>query len=56
MALIHNHPSGNTTPSISDKQLTYKIKESCKIMNITLVDHLVVCDGDYYSFADNGLI
>lgn len=56
MALIHNHPSGNTQPSLSDKQLTHRIKEACKIMNITLIDHLVVCDTDYYSFADNGIL
>lgn len=56
MAIVHNHPSGNTNPSMSDKQLTHKIKESCKIMNINLVDHLVVCDADYYSFADNGIL
>ena len=56
MALVHNHPSGNTTPSISDKQLTRKIKESCSIMNITLIDHLIICESAYYSFADNGIL
>lgn len=56
LVLIHNHPSGNTQPSISDKQLTYKIKESAQVMNITLIDHLIITDGDYYSFADHALL
>ena len=56
IALIHNHPSGNTQPSISDKQLTNKVKEAALIMNITVVDHLIITDGAYYSFADHGLI
>lgn len=56
MAIIHNHPSGNPSPSLSDKQLTHKIKTSAQIMNINLIDHLIVCDGQYYSFADSGII
>lgn len=56
MAIIHNHPSGNPNPSLSDKQLTHKIKASAQIMNINLIDHLIVCDGEYYSFADSGII
>lgn len=56
LAIIHNHPSGNEQPSLSDKKLTYKIKEASKIMDITLVDHLIVCDGHYYSFNDQGIL
>ena len=56
LVLIHNHPSGNSQPSLSDKQITYKIKEASKLMDISLIDHLIICDGDYYSFADQGLL
>ena len=56
LVLIHNHPSGNIQPSMSDKQLTQCIKEGSKTMNILLVEHLIITDGNYYSFADHGLI
>ncbi|EGJ70800.1 UPF0758 protein yicR [Bacteroides coprosuis DSM 18011] len=56
LVLIHNHPSGNTQPSISDKQLTQKIKEASLVMNILLIDHLIITDGNYYSFADKGIL
>jgi len=54
--LSHNHPSGNKTPSFQDKQLTQKIKEASKMFDIRLLDHVIVCDGDYYSFADNAVL
>lgn len=54
--VCHNHPSGNLTPSESDTKITNKIKEAGAIMDIQLLDHLIICDRDYYSFADNGLI
>lgn len=56
LVLIHNHPSGNTQPSLNDKQLTQKIKEGSAIMNISLIDHLIITDGNYYSFADHGVL
>lgn len=56
IALIHNHPSGNTTPSAEDKQLTRNIREASKVMNIRLADHVIICDGKYHSFADEGEI
>ncbi len=56
MAVVHNHPSGNTRPSQEDKALTQRILAAAKTMNIHLIDHLIVCDGQYYSFADEGLI
>lgn len=52
LILCHNHPSGNPTPSINDKRLTDSVRESVKTMNIRLSDHVIVCDGNYYSFAD----
>ena len=54
--VCHNHPSGNINPSESDIQITNKIKESGKLFDIQLYDHLIISDKDYYSFADNGLL
>ena len=54
--LCHNHPSGNLTPSPEDKQLTQNIKTSAKLLDVTILDHLIVTDNGYYSFADEGLI
>ena len=54
--VVHNHPSGNLNPSESDTRITQKIKESGNIMDIQLLDHLIVSDREYYSFADNGLL
>jgi DNA repair protein RadC len=54
--LCHNHPSGNIKPSESDISITNKIKESGKLMDINLIDHIIVTDGKYYSFADEGMI
>lgn len=52
----HNHPSGNLTPSQPDLDLTRKIKEGCKILEITLLDHIIVTSEKYYSFADEGML
>lgn len=52
--LIHNHPSGNPAPSINDKRVTSAVRQGAQTMNIRLADHVVVCDGKYYSFADEG--
>ena len=54
--LCHNHPSGNPKPSDPDLQITKKIKEIGKIMEIPVLDHIICCDHDYYSFADQGLL
>ena len=70
--LSHNHPSGNLTPSQQDTELTNRIKEICKLVNIQLLDHLILSPDDsstsevretalvrhksYLSFSDNGLI
>jgi DNA repair protein RadC len=54
--VCHNHPSGNLNPSESDTKITLKIKEAGNLMDIQLLDHLIISDKDYYSFADNGLI
>lgn len=52
----HNHPSGNITPSKSDKILTRKLVEAGNIMDIKIIDHLIITEQEYYSFADEGLI
>ncbi|MBK8884795.1 MAG: DNA repair protein RadC [Bacteroidales bacterium] len=54
--VCHNHPSGNLNPSESDSKITQKIKEAGNLLDIQLLDHLIISDKDYYSFADNGLI
>jgi DNA repair protein RadC len=54
--VCHNHPSGNLNPSESDTRITSKIKEAGNIMDIQLLDHLIISDKEYYSFADNGLL
>lgn len=53
--LIHNHPSGDTTPSQSDIDFTQKLKESSKVMDIDLLDHIIV-GNDYFSFKENRII
>lgn len=52
----HNHPSGNTEPSQQDIQITNKLAAACKIVDISLLDHLIIGHKSYYSFADNGLL
>ncbi|MDD2798472.1 MAG: DNA repair protein RadC [Bacteroidales bacterium] len=52
--LCHNHPSGNKIPSGNDDSLTEKIKRAAKEMDIRVLDHVIVCDGSYYSYADEG--
>lgn len=55
--LAHNHPSGNTNPSEADKQLTQKIKKAGELMDIKILDHLIITpDGDFFSFADEGIL
>lgn len=54
--LIHNHPSGNLKPSSDDIKITKKLKESCKLLDIELLDHLIITKDNYFSFADEGLL
>lgn len=54
--LCHNHPSGSLKPSRADEELTLKIKEAAKLLDIRVLDHLIVSDAGYYSFADEGLL
>jgi DNA repair protein RadC len=54
--VAHNHPSGNLKPSQSDIDLTRKLKEAGKFLEVQLLDHLIIANRNYYSFADEGLI
>ncbi len=54
MIVAHNHPSGNLRPSKADKALTEKLKAAAKLLDINVVDHLIVSQEGYYSFADEG--
>jgi DNA repair protein RadC len=54
--LIHNHPSGKLIPSQSDKDITQKIKQAAQVMDISVLDHLIVAEKTYFSFADEGIM
>lgn len=56
LVLAHNHPSGNLTPSKADIDLTKKIKEGAKLLELQLMDHLIITAESYYSFADEGVL
>lgn len=56
LILCHNHPSGSLRPSRADEELTTKIKEAAKFLDIRVLDHIIVSDDGYYSFADEGLL
>lgn len=56
LILCHNHPSGSLKPSRADEELTQKIKEAAKYFDIKVLDHLIVSDDGYYSFADEGIL
>lgn len=54
--ICHNHPSGKITPSLMDRELTKKIKQAGRSLDIKLLDHLIITEKSYFSFADNGEI
>lgn len=56
IALAHNHPSGNAVPSHEDENLTRRINEACRTMRIHFLDHVIITDGHYYSFHEQGKI
>lgn len=55
IVLAHNHPSGISTPSQSDRNMTNRLVEACKLIDVSVLDHIIV-GKDCYSFADHGLI
>ena len=54
--VCHNHPSGNTQPSDADVKITDKLKKASEMLEIKLLDHVIIADKSYFSFADEGLI
>jgi DNA repair protein RadC len=54
--LCHNHPSGSLKPSRADEELTHKIKEAARFFDIKVLDHLIVSEDGYFSFADEGIL
>ncbi len=56
IALCHNHPSGSLRPSRQDDELTRRTARACSVMNMHLLDHIILTDGAYYSYADEGRI
>ena len=54
--LCHNHPSGNIAPSLEDKMFTNKVKEASKIIELEVLDHLIIGEEKFYSFADEGIL
>ncbi|MBK6634013.1 MAG: DNA repair protein RadC [Chitinophagaceae bacterium] len=56
LVLCHNHPSGNLQPSRADEELTKKIKEAASFFDIKILDHIIVSEEGYYSFADDGIL
>jgi DNA repair protein RadC len=56
VVLVHNHPSGNLKPSQADINLTTKMKEAGKLLEIPILDHIIFADTGYLSFADEGLL
>src|SRR5690606_9747932 len=54
--ICHNHPSGSMTPSREDRRITDQLKEAGKLLGINILDHVIISENSYYSFADEGLI
>jgi len=53
---VHNHPSANITPSPEDKKFTQELSAAGKLMDIKVLDHIIIGDGNYFSFADEGIM
>ena len=53
---IHNHPSGDPSPSIEDREITRRLREAGKILGIKFLDHIIVSEESYFSFADEGCL
>ena len=56
LAICHNHPSGNLSPSRHDNELTKDIKRACELMRIHFLDHVIITDGHYYSYHESGKV
>lgn len=56
IVIAHNHPSGNTSPSSEDRNITERIKKGCDLIGISLLDHIIISNTSYYSFKSNNLL
>ena len=58
VALVHNHPSSNCSPSRQDDEITKRVKDGCKIMRLHLIDHVIISskESTYYSYSESGKI
>lgn len=56
IAIAHNHPSGDPTPSSEDREVTRRLADACRIVGITLIDHIVVADLAWHSLAEEGAL
>jgi DNA repair protein RadC len=54
--LGHNHPSGNVQPSEADHKITHKLKDAGMMLDVAVLDHLIIGDDKYFSFADEGVL
>lgn len=54
LALIHNHPSGNESPSSDDDRITKQLVDAAKFLNVKMIDHLIIGKNEYYSYSDEG--
>ena len=54
--LCHNHPSGNTQPSIADKQVTEQVKNGLKLFNVKVLDHIILTEDSFLSFSEEGIL
>jgi DNA repair protein RadC len=56
MILVHNHPSGNKMPSSADLEITKKIKSFGELIEMTILDHIIIANDNYFSFADENVL
>lgn len=56
IVLVHNHPSGQVKPSLSDNQLTERLRQASKLLNIRLLDHVIIGGEKYFSYCDEGML
>ena len=54
IAVCHNHPSGNISPSKADDNITQQIKKACEVMRLHFMDHVIITDGQYFSYHESG--
>jgi DNA repair protein RadC len=54
--LVHNHPSGDPSPSREDREISRRLKEAGEILGIRVLDHIIIGDGAYVSFVEQGLL